>query len=129
MNALNKDFYVQFIASFVRKALFAIATLLEAYGVFTTDQVEGVTATAVVMFVTGLVVQGIVLFWQWAKTNHNVQMVVGALGKDVPSVVQKSLSGQTPIAELEKQEQKVVASAIAEIKAEVAASPTTTVSF
>ena len=112
MDALNKEYWVQFIASFVRKALFSIGALLEGYGVFTHDQVEGITATAVVLFLTGLIVQGISVFWQHAKINFNLLSLVKALKKEAPV--------DTP---------KEVAKAIEVVKAEVAAAPTTTVSF
>jgi hypothetical protein len=112
MDALNREFWVQFIASFVRKILFAAGALLEGYGVFTHDQVEGVTATAVVLFLTGLVIQAISLLWQRAKINFNILSLIEAVKTDPPA--------DTP---------REVAAAVEEVKAQVADAPTTTASF
>jgi hypothetical protein len=104
MDALDKEFWIQFIAGFVRKALFATGALLEGYGVFTHDQVTGITTTAVVLFLTGLVVQGIALAWDYAKKNFDDKVLKKAVQIEPPADTNAE-----------------VKAAIAEVKAEVKA--------
>ena len=89
---------------FVRKALFAIGTLLEAYGVFTHDQVEGITTQAVLFFLTGLIIQGITLFWQYAKKRFDERVLRKAVQIGPPADTKRE-----------------VIAAVAEVKAEVRA--------
>jgi len=120
MDALQKDFWIQFIASFVRKGLFAIGALLESYGVFTHDQTIGITTTAVVMFLTGLIIQGLMLLWQYAKTNGTFEALKKAVQIDPPiDVTAKSIKAGGPT------QDEAVAQAVLDVKSEVAADKST----
>jgi hypothetical protein len=86
----KKEFWLQFIASLVRKLLAIAGTSLVSHGWITSEQSAGLSSAVVVEFVVGaLLIFGSSL-WTWAKIKFNVHVIREARAAD----------NNTPIAEI-----------------------------
>jgi hypothetical protein len=66
-----QDFWKQFLASNVRRALSIVGSALATHGWITTDQAGGLTTLAMVEFVVSIILVFGSTAWAWAKAKFN----------------------------------------------------------
>lgn len=93
MTNAEKEFWLQFAGSIVRKLLAMAGAFLVTHGWITTDQSDTLTTQAIVEFaVSFLLIFGASL-WSWAKVKFNIGVVREA----------RAAAPETPISEITKE--------------------------